>query len=97
MVVSFHVVEFCCLKTSIPVKSVASTTLTASDTFTSESSFRALWLILDILNFWNEQEAYAGGLLTCQGSVLELYAYSIGAMTQKYRLTELIILQLKHS
>lgn len=70
---------------------------TASDTFTSESSLRTLCLIFDILNFWNEQEAYASGLLTCQGSLLELYAYSRGTMTQKYRLTKLIILQLKPS
>lgn len=35
MVVSLYVVEFCCLKASIPVESVTSTTLTASDTFTS--------------------------------------------------------------
>lgn len=97
MVVSLYVVEFCCLKASIPVESVTSTTLTASDTFTNEFSLRALCLILDLLNFWSDQEAYASDLLTCQGSLLELYAYSIGTMTQKYRLTELIILQLKHS
>lgn len=58
MVVSLYTVEFCCLKTSIPAESVTSTSLTASDISTSESSLRTLCLILDILNFWSEQETY---------------------------------------
>lgn len=51
VVVSLCAVEFCCLKTSIPVGSVTSTTFIASDTFINESSLRILCLITDILNF----------------------------------------------
>jgi len=37
------------------------------------------------------------GLVTCQDSLLQLYAYSIGTTSQTYLLAELIALWLKHS
>lgn len=54
VVVSLCAVELHCLKASIPVESVTSTTLTASDTFTNECSLRTLSLLLDIFEMKEE-------------------------------------------